>query len=401
MPLSESVQAFEQPASDERQPALAVSRRYPSIDVARGIIMMVMAIDHASMFWNAGKSKPSLEGGVGLPPVEYADWMQQLTREITHICAPGFQFLAGMGLAIFVWRRLQRGVPGRQINRDLILRGVALCACDFILMYWASGSLPFAFLVLACIGCSFILFAGLRYLPTLLIGLLSLASILAVPLYLPEGMVPTDAASYPLNLLLYVAIGAPDGRSFLVIYPVLPWIGCFGLGWCLGQAYERGLMRRAGYMTAIGVSMMCVAFLLRWFGGFYADRMPLGEGPLSAAFWAVSKYPPSPVFILATLGMMIIMLNWLRRLDAGTSLATGWRIPLTYGRTPLFFFIAHFYVLALYPALTMDPSSTGGMARWGLGATYAVWLAALVLLFAPCIYYHRLRTRHGRILHYF
>ena len=84
---------------------LKVHARYPSIDIARGIIMILMAIDHASKFWNAGKAK-GIEGAIGLPPINYGDWTQQLTREITHICAPGFELLAGMGLGIFVWLRV-------------------------------------------------------------------------------------------------------------------------------------------------------------------------------------------------------------------------------------------------------------------------------------------------------
>ncbi len=201
------------------------------------------------------------------------------------------------------------------------IRGLALCFCDFVLLYWAYGKLPMLFLVLACIGCNIMLFAAIRYLPLWLIGSLSALSICAVPLYVPEYMVLTNASRYPLNVLLHVAIGAPDGRSWLVIYPLLPWIGCFGLGWCLGQLYERRTAQPSRWLTNVGLTMMAAAFLLRWFGGAYADRIPGGDGPLSAAFWIVSKYPPSPVFIIATLGAMAVMLGLLRRLDLGSSLA--------------------------------------------------------------------------------
>ena len=374
--------------------------RYRSIDIARGIIMIVMAIDHVSKYWNAGKAA-GIEGAVGLPRIDYGHWTQQLTREITHFCAPGFELLAGMGLGIFVWRRMQRGVPGRVINRDLIVRGLALCFCDFVVLYWAYGELPMAFLVLACIGCNIMLFTAIRYLPLWLIGWLSALSILAVPLYLPEHMVLTNASRYPLNVLLHVAIGAPDGRSWLVVYPLLPWIGCFGLGWFLGQLYERRTVQPSGWLTNVGLMMMVGAFLLRWFGGGYADRIPGGDGPLSAAFWIVSKYPPSPVFIIATIGAMAVMLGLLRGLDFGSSLAALWRIPRTYGRTPLFFFIAHFYFFALYPKLTADPDTPGVVARWSLGTTYAVWFAGLVVLYLPCVFYHRLRLRYPSVLRYF
>ena len=78
--------------------APAASNRYPSLDAARGLIMIIMALDHASNAWNFGRV--FLEGGLGIPPVQYPGALQQITREITHVCAPGFQLLAGMGLAI-------------------------------------------------------------------------------------------------------------------------------------------------------------------------------------------------------------------------------------------------------------------------------------------------------------
>ena len=78
-----------------------------------------------------------------------------------------------------------------------------------------------------------------------------------------------------------------------------------------------------------------------------------------------------------------------------------WNIPLAYGRSPLFFYVAHFYLFALYPVLTWDPSVSGHPARWSLGTTYAVWFAGLVILFVPCIAYHRLRSRLGGVLRYF
>ncbi len=120
-----------------------------------------------------------------------------------------------------------------------------------------------------------------------------------------------------------------------------------------------------------------------------------------ASIFDCREFDFPPVFILATVGAMAVMLGLLRRLDFGSSFAALWRIPLTYGRTPLFFYIAHFYLFALYPKLTADPDTPGLYARWSLSTTYAVWFGGLVVLYPPCVFYHRLRLRYPSVLRYF
>ncbi len=383
----------------EADPTLAaaksVSPRHPSIDIARGVIMIVMALDHASVAWNAGRPHPCLEGLVGFPPIDYGTWAQQLTREITHICAPGFQFLAGTGLAISVFRRQSRGRSQWAISADMIFRGLVLCFCDFVLMYAAYGLSPFMFVVLACIGCSIIAFSLLRKLPLAIIALLSAVTILCAPFYAQRGPIAPSASGYAINVLLNIAVASAERQPCAVIYPILPWIGCFGLGWCLGWVYERGEAPHRLRLVLLGGGMIAAAFVLRWAGGGYGDRLPVGNGPGSAIFWVVSKYPPSPVFLLATVGAIAVMLGLLRPLDGGGPLPAAWRIPLVYGRVALFFYLVHAYTYGIYPV------ATGTMSRYGLETTYAVWLLGLIVLFFPCIVYHRMRLRHRSLLRYF
>lgn len=372
--------------------SLSTGPRYPSIDIARGLIMVLMAIDHVSVYWNEWKRSPKLEGLPGLPVIEYGDWAQQLTREITHICAPGFEFLAGMGAAIMVVRRQRRGDSSWSIDRDLLVRGLLLCLCEFVLLFVAYGMAPMTFVVLACIGCNMMIFALARRLPTALMAALSAAAILTVPFYVPDGFVVADAWHYFRNIFLYVAL---DGYSFLVIYPILPWIGFFGIGWCFGKAYERDGFRRGAGLSVLGLAMVTAAFLLRWFGGSYADRLPIGDGPDSAIFWAVSKYPPSPVFSISMIGAILLVLGALRSQDHRACVARWWNILSVYGRAPLFFYVVHFYLFLIYP------EATGTRHQYGLCTVYSVWLAGLLVLWPLCLRYHRLRVRYPRFLKYF
>lgn len=367
--------------------------RYASLDIARGIIMIIMALDHASLAWNAGRPALCLEGAVGFPPVEYGNWLQQLTREVTHICAPGFQFLAGMGLAISVWRRERRGRSQWQISGDMLLRGLVLCFCEFVLLYYVYGQIPFFFAVLACIGCNIILFSVLRKLPLGAIAALCVAVILLAPFYAQDEAVTPSAASYPVNILFNITLAAP--WRFCVMYPILPWIACFGLGWCFGVLYERGDLPQGNRLAAFGGTMIAAAFLLRWFGGGYADRLPIGDGPASAAFWKISKYPPSPVFLIATLGATAVMVGLLRPLDHSSRLSRAWKPAITYGRVALFFYVVHFFLYGTYPI------ATGTKSQYRLATTYAAWVAGLIVMILPCHFYHRLRTRYRRFLRYF
>lgn len=373
--------------------------RYPSIDIARGIIMVVMSLDHASQTWNAGRPLPEI---AGLGPIDYGGVLQQITRELTHICAPGFQLLAGMGLSISVWRRQAAGQSQGLISADIALRGAVLLFCDFVLMHFAYDRIPFFFLVLACIGGSTILFSVLRKLPLSLIFLFAVAAILGGPLYAKGHIIEPSARVYVWNALFNVALTeSPDNKAFLVLYPVFPWIGCFALGWCLGTYHERnqfggtnrGAMAGAS-LTIAGVAMFAAAWLLRALGGSYADLQPLG-GIASAQFWTLTKYPPSPSFLLATLGLNLALIGLLRPLDARVRLGLLWRILLTFGNVSLFYFIIHMHLYGFYPVLSET------LQTYSLGTTYLVWIAGLVLMFPLSVVYRALRNRYRMILRYF
>ncbi|MFQ5490929.1 MAG: DUF1624 domain-containing protein [Phycisphaerae bacterium] len=383
--------------SDAIVPNLGIeSDRLISIDVARGLIMMIMALDHASVTWNEGRS--AFEAG--LPPIEtvaYSGLAQQITREVTHICAPGFQLLAGLGLALSVGRRQERGVNPWRISADMALRAGVLFFCEWVLLHLAMGRVWFFFGVLCCIGSSMLLFSVLRFLPRWLIGVGSLGVLLAAPYYCPQRVVDPSAGQYLANVWTTVALPSEQmATAWWVLYPVLPWVGIFGLGWFWGAWYADRSGKRLAWLTAAGIGIFLAGVLLRWFGGAYGDRLPGGEaGPWSARFWALSKYPPTPAFSMMTLGVMLALLGALRPLDYAQRLHRLWRAPVVFGRVALFFYLIHFYLYGAYPVLS------GTFQGHSLATTWIVWLVGLGLLWPVCRAYGRARQRHPAVLRYF
>jgi uncharacterized membrane protein len=398
---SESDPAFEPGRLDTRladrldDPGPSVAR-YVSIDAVRGIIMIVMALDHASAWFNAGRSRPEL-GLLGFPMTTYASVWQQITREVTHICAPGFQFLAGAGLAISVCRRIRVGRSQWRISGDMILRGAVLFLCEWVLLYKPMEGVPFFFLVLCCIGSAMIIFSVARFLPLPIIALVSFAVLLAAPWYGPDALKPGSAADYLRDIWTNIALGG-KASAWFVLYPILPWVGFFGLGWCAGSLYERRRSDRFGWLLAAGFVIFIGGVLLRWFGGAFGDRMPGGsEGPLSAQFWILAKCPPTPAFSMITLGIIVLLLGTVRGLDLADADRRSflWHLPLTFGRVALFFYVAHLYLFWIVPFVT----NTG--RTHGLAVVYAIWIVALLVLWPMCLGYGRLRSRYRGVLRYF
>jgi uncharacterized membrane protein len=194
--------------------------RYLSIDVARGVIMIVMALDHASVAWNSGRSMFE----AALPPIQevtYTSVPQQIVREVTHICAPGFQLLAGMGLAISVRRRQLAGVRELYISGDMILRAAVLFFCEWVLLHVPMGQGWFFFAVLCSIGSAMIIFAVARFLPWWLIAAGSLGVLLGAPAYCPEAIIEPSAAAYLRNVWTNIALTGRGDPGFLRHWLVL------------------------------------------------------------------------------------------------------------------------------------------------------------------------------------
>jgi uncharacterized membrane protein len=208
--------------------------RLQFIDFARGIVMAIMAWDHVSSFWNEFH-----HGGEGIlgqaPPFLNLTWF--LERFVSHVCAPSFIFLAGTVLALSATKRVLRGESQFNVSLHLIKRGLILLLLETLLVtpafYWLAPQYPpLYFGVIACIGVCLIIFSVYRRAPPTVILALSLIIILNHP-SLNLDFIPNDEAwgSYAR-----VVIHEPSFAfwPYVGLYPIIPWIGVMGLGWCFG-----------------------------------------------------------------------------------------------------------------------------------------------------------------------
>ncbi|HQR42192.1 MAG TPA: heparan-alpha-glucosaminide N-acetyltransferase domain-containing protein [Gemmatales bacterium] len=402
--------------------------RYLSIDVLRGVIMIIMALDHvigAVSFEHdaevsfVNKTFAGYTSAAQRPDVKldgYNSDVQRWSRMATHLCAPGFQLLAGMGLAISVARAKKNGVSGEKITSDLLTRGIVLIFADMILML-PVFKLPVFFMVLACIGTCTLCFTVLRLLPKHVIGLVGVGIILAAPYYkglefinagfpgATRSVLQMSPEYYLLNIWTQVGFGA---GSLGNMYPVLPWLGLFAIGWWIGlqmleTTIEEGVLRSATRLIASGMVLFMAGLGLRLADWRVAEGIPLsGAGLFDPGFWQFTKYPPSWVFIALTLGVLLFLLGVFRWLLDRSDHTPLWAAFITvYGRTALFYFIVHFYVAGLIALYLEKYHGLTLFHRMSFGQAYLVWLSVLLLMWVLCFGYDKLRQRYRTVLRYF
>jgi len=366
------------------------AKRLPFIDFARGVVMIIMAWDHASTFWNP--LHQGAEGLHGLAP-RFANLTQFLLRFVTHYAAPTFIFLAGTSLAISTANRAARGHSPGNIGLHLVIRGIVLLVLEMFLVSAAFGLPPFYFGVIACIGVCLILFSVIRFMPAVVIGAGSLILIIVAP-FIDLGWIP-DGVSHPAGHYLRVILAEPrfDLFPFVGLYPVIPWIGVMGLGWVFGL-YLRGqdansVQRLTNPLLLAGVGMLVVWFIIRLVNGY--GNLLLRSGADLQSWLYMSKYPPSLAFLLWTLvgtafflaiGLIIQRQGWLQTIPM--------KVILVYGRTPLFFYVLHLWVYRL------SAEALGGLVGRGTVEAVIVWAVGLILLWWACRYYGSLKRRHPR-----
>ena len=385
-------------------PTSAPSTRFAAIDIVRGAVMVLMAIDHVRVFSGVPAGGPS-------PAVFFTRW-------VTHFCAPAFVFLAGT--SAYLYERHHRDT-----SRFLVWRGAWLVLLELtvIRMCW-TFNFDFRHYMLAgviwVIGWCMILLALLRRLPVVAVGAIGLAVIAghnAVDPYL-SSIVPALAQSALSWLwkILYlgfhagpITLGAA-GHHLWVLYSIVPWIGVMAAGYAFGTVVMAEPARRRMLCLRIGGVAIALFLLLRG-TNFYGDPRPwhgLGPGsslPAILAFLNTSKYPASLDFLLMTLGPTIVILPFLER--ARGALADVLNV---FGRVPFFFYLLHIpliHLLSLVVSVVREgrvnpwlfenhpmgnPPPPAGYT-WGLPTLYAVWLIAVALLYIPCKWFASVKAR--------
>ena len=365
------------------------SSRLIPLDALRGLIMIFMALDHASYFI----ARVHVSDWWGIPLPQYSNSPAFLTRFVTHPCAPGFFFLLGLSMVFFADSRRRLGWPEGKIRRYFLRRGLILIALQFFAenIAWALLPIPetppggtgqiFLYLgVLFALGTSMIICGWLLRLHTSILVGAGAAGVFLTQLLIPG---PESVSRLYHPFLRALLIPGQTGGG-LVKYPVIPWLGVALLGIALGRRMIRDPKGAFRLAFLSGAGALVLFPIVRFIGWPVGDFHP-PAGPGWIAFLNLTKYPPSLAFLLVTLGIDLLLLAFLSRREE--ILKRFGKPLLVFGRTALFFYVIHLYIFALI-GLAFPKGGT-------LGWTYFFWAGGLVILYFLCSRYARFKARNA------
>ncbi|HZB46918.1 MAG TPA: heparan-alpha-glucosaminide N-acetyltransferase domain-containing protein [Pyrinomonadaceae bacterium] len=399
-------------AAAPASPPKETRTRLDSIDLLRGLVMVVMLLDHTRDFFH--------HGALNFDPTDLAKTNAPLflTRWVTHFCAPVFVFLAGTS----AYLQLARGKSKRELSRFLLTRGLWLVVLEFtvvraaVLFNFDYRELGVAQVIWA-IGVSMIVLAALVHLPLRVVGALGVLMIVLhnlldrfkVPFWQGPGT-PEPSFWQAVWLVLHQQgpLPLPGGTSTFIIYPLIPWVGVMAAGYAFGALYRLTPERRRRILLALGASMIAAFVVLRAVS-LYGDPKPWAAQSRGALFTVLSflnveKYPPSLLFLLMTLGPAIMALAWFERAGRRGPLA---RVLITFGRVPLFFYVLQWvtaHALAILVGYLAGQSVAWQFANFAdkpypnpngfdLWVVYVFWAVGLVLLYPLCRWFAGVKQR--------
>jgi uncharacterized membrane protein len=364
--------------------------RLGALDALRGLIMVVMALDHASYYVSRVHQSERFPGP--LPDYDGVAWF--LTREFTHLCAPGFFFLMGAGMVLFAASRRAQGWTESQIRWRMVTRGLLMVVLAYLFelppllmipdplkggpfVIPGMGGMPLLIVVtLACLGLTYALCGLLMRLSTrswLAIGFIAIMA----PNFLLPTLRPDTVVSIWLRLFLVPGVTGP----LLVSYPVLPWLGISALGAGFGHLLLRNRDTALRAMLPMGIAYLLGYAGIRVGGGFGNLVVASGHGWID--WFTVVKYPPSLAFCLLTLGVNFVLLSCLHR--AGAWLEGARRLLAVYGQAPLFYYAGHLW---LYFAVRQVFFRQSSAPLWLL---LVVWLGGVAAMYPACLWYRRFK----------
>ncbi|MBS1773202.1 MAG: DUF1624 domain-containing protein [Bacteroidetes bacterium] len=377
----------------------APSRRIVSIDILRGIIMVIMALDHTRDFFSNYHYDPL--------DLEHTTTAMFLTRWITHFCAPVFVFFAGTSSFL----SFNRGKTKKEAAWFLLSRGIWLIILEFtIIRIGWMFNVDYTHLIVQviwAIGWSMIVLSGLIFLPYQLIlcfGLVVVFGHNALDNIHAEN-IGQNAGWW--NVLHEMGlIHLTDNVSLFVIYPLIPWIGVMALGYCFGKVFTKPEQDRNMWLYSIGIAAV-VLFIITRYINVYGDMHHWVKQDTILktilSFIDCTKYPPSLLYLLMTLGPAILLLPMLEK---WTNKISGFF--LVFGRVPMFYYILHIYlihIVAIIVAMTQSlPVSyfTEDMFApkpgWGFGLTgvYLFWFLIVGILYFPCRWFMKIKLSHKK-----
>jgi len=379
------------------------SKRIESIDLLRGIIMVIMALDHTRDFFHIDAFNGDPLDLAFTTPVLYA------TRWVTHFCAPIFVFLSGLS----AWLQGQRKSK-KELSRFLISRGIWLILMDlFVITLLTTSNVYYEVFIIQtlwAIGISMAILGLLIWLPFPVILGIGLVIVLGHNLI---DFAEAGRTDFPLWWnLLHKQGGVPlwDGHFLFVFYPFLPWTGLMILGYCLGTIFtSKTEQERSKILLLMGVSLLVLFAVLRVlyiYGNPWPWKTQASGFYNFLAIMNVEKYPPSLLYMCATIGPALIFLALVRQVRGRIA-----SIFVVFGRVPMFFYLCHFFTLCMINLVlffirgnTFEQGMKGveGMPwkfivigqGYDLFTVYLIWLGLVIFLYPFCRAYNKYKTAH-------
>jgi uncharacterized membrane protein len=379
--------------------------RLASLDIMRGLVMVIMAIDHVRDFFTNVPFAPE--------NLKFTYYSLFFTRWITHFCAPLFFFLAGTGAYFYGRRRTPQ-----ELSRFLWTRGLWLILLEFTVIgfAWTFMITGGFFGVIWALGASMVIMALVVRLPLSWIAVLSTLTIATHDLV--DRVRPRQFGSFAwLWTILHVRGGVmlPFQIPKFVLFQIVPWVAVMAAGYAFGALYQLDSDRRKKMIFRLGM-VLTLAFILLRVTNLYGNP-PAGLGGVSQGDWHiqptvektiilfldVEKYPPSLQFLLMTMGPSLLLLAWLER----SNLPRWTSVLVTFGRVPLFFYVLHLYLIHLL-AIAVAPlfhqpvdwlfhgaifGDTPDNYGHGLPFVYLMWLIVIAILYFPCRWFAALKQR--------
>lgn len=381
------------------------SQRIRSIDVLRGIVMVIMALDHVrDFFHDEAFTRDPLDPATTYPALFFTRW-------ITHFCAPIFVFLAGTA-AYMMSTRMNKAV----LRSFLLKRGIWLVFIEVVVITLAWTFNPFYNLfiiqVIWAIGISMIILGLLVNFSWKVILTVGLVIVLGHNALDTAEAVPNQQIGFWWNLMHHAFFSTYQvwpGHVAVIVYAFVPWTGIMLCGYAFGRLFrpEIDRLKRRKSLLQLGFGLLIVFILLRW-SNLYGDPVHWSQQQTTMrtllSFLNVHKYPPSLLFCCLTLGVAMFALVILEPLQ-------NWftRVMSVYGRVPFFYYVIHLYLIHLLTVIAffaagygkdkiIDPQSfflfrplEFGYPLWGV---YVVWIIVVVLLYPICNWYNRYKQTH-------
>ncbi|HCS20914.1 MAG TPA: hypothetical protein DIW47_10220 [Bacteroidetes bacterium] len=380
------------------------TNRIESIDVLRGLVMVIMALDHVRDYFHYGSILGDPSDLETTTPILF------FTRFITHYCAPVFVFLAGTSAYLYGSKKTKG-----ELAKFLFTRGLWLIFLEFAFnnLIW-TFDLSYSFQVVQVIwtiGVSMLCLSLLIYLPKVAIlgiGLVLVAGHNLLDTRIAEGESFQSLLWYVLHQQKFLVL-APD-RMVVIMYPLIPWMGVMALGYCFGELYskEYNAARRKKILIGLGLGSVALFVVLRGLNG-YGDLLPWSVQDTTTktilSFFSVTKYPPSLIFLCMTLGPAFLFLAVFE--NAKNKLSNFF---LVYGRVPFFYYFLHMIVihgLAILGIilsggdwrlmiLSAENVMSGKLASYGysLPVVYLVWIGVVLLLYPLSYWYMKYKAKN-------